>query len=72
MLVATYLFQVGLVTVLVSEFKLFSFIALAYLIALLAYGGEKMVRLFLSPNPWTGWLTVGVLRACCTLVKWIG
>lgn len=43
MLVATYLFQVGLVTVLIGEFKPFLIVAFAYLAALLAYGGVKMV-----------------------------
>jgi hypothetical protein len=72
MLVATYLFQVGLVTVLVSEFKLFSFVALAYLIALLAYGGEKMVWQHSFGCVCSQLIPLYVDRACCTRVTLIG
>ena len=44
MLVATYLFQVGLVALLAKDFKPFALISLMYFASLLAYGGVKMVR----------------------------
>lgn len=47
MLVATYLFQVGLVALLAKDFKPFAFISLVYFASLLAYGGVKMVRAWL-------------------------
>lgn len=70
MLVATYLFQVGLVSVLVAEFKPFAIVSLAYLASLLAYGGIKMVNYVITVFSWlesAQRLLVVICSTCCTI-----
>lgn len=56
-LVGTFLFQVGLLSELAAQFKPFLFAALAYLAALLAYGGVKMVSMRKAERrPVPGWM----------------
>jgi hypothetical protein len=44
LLVSTYVFEVGLIAVIIREFRVVGVVAALYLAVLLAYGGVKLVR----------------------------
>ncbi len=41
---STYVFEVGLIAVIIREFRVVGVVAALYLAVLLAYGGVKLVR----------------------------